>query len=128
MDAAEWNLSFVAELARQLALGPGEETRYPEDEGYLIDELSYDGTHVRLVWSFPGLAGAGGRPVRAGRYMNLTQERAGFSPDDPDFVAGAVVINDFHPALPPSAGREHADGVRWLGPPPPAAGQEPTPQ
>lgn len=128
MDAAEWNLSFVAELARQLALGPGEETRYPEDEGYLIDELSYDGTHVRLVWSFPGLAGAGGRPVRAGRYMKLAQERAGFSPDDSYFVAGAVVINDFHPALPPSADREHADGVRWLGPPPPAAGREPTPQ
>ena len=37
MDAAEWTLSFVAALARTLALGPGTETMSPDDEGYLVD-------------------------------------------------------------------------------------------
>lgn len=119
MDAVEWNLAFVSELAGILARGPGTETMHSDDEGYLVDELSYDGTHVRLVWSFPGVLGVNGRPVRAGRYMDLAQERAGFSPDDPDFVAGAVVINDFYPVYPPSVDREQPDGIRWLGPPPP---------
>ena len=120
MDAAEWTLSFVAALARTLALGPGTETMSPDDEGYLVDQLSYDGTHVRLVWSFPGVIGVDGRHVRVGRYRDLPRERAGFWPDDPDIVAEAVVINNFYPALPPSADREHPDGIRWLWPPPPA--------
>lgn len=115
----EWGLRFVAELARAVARGPGTETLLPDDDGYVIDELSYDGTHVRLVWSFPGVPDERGRPVRAGRYMNLTGLRAGFTPGDPDIVAGAVVIDDFYPALPPSADREQPDGIRWLGPPPP---------
>ncbi|GLB62637.1 hypothetical protein NCCP2495_05150 [Dietzia sp. NCCP-2495] len=116
---AEWNLGFVAELARMLALGPGTEMDYPDDDGYRIDELSYDGTHVRLVWSFPGALAEDGRPVRAGRYMNLTELRAGFSRDDPGAVAEAVVLNDFYPVLPPAADREGPDGIRWLGPAPP---------
>lgn len=92
---------------------------YPDDEGYRVDELSYDGAHVRLVWSFPDVIGDDSRPVRAGRYMDLAEVRAGFSADDPEFAAGAVVVNDFYPALPPSADREQLDGIRWLGLPPP---------
>lgn len=119
VDAEEWGLRFAAELARTLARGPGTETMHPDDQGYRVDELIYDGTHVRLVWSFPGVTGEGGRPVRAGRYVNLAELRAGFSPDDPDIVAGAVVIDDFYPVHPPSAEREQPDGIRWLGSPPP---------
>lgn len=116
----EWGLRFVAELARALARGPGTETMLSDDKGYRVDELSYDGTHVRLIWSFPGVADSLGRPVLAGRYMDLAELRAGFTPADPDIVAGAVVINDFYPALPPSPDREHTDGIRWLGSPPPS--------
>lgn len=118
--AEEWNLGFVAELARILALGPGTETLHPDDDGYVIDELSYDGTHVRLVWSFPGVPAGDGRPVRAGRYMDLAELRAGFTPDDPGTVADAMVLNDFYPVVPPSVDREQPDGVRWFGPPPPS--------
>lgn len=117
--AEEWELRFVAELARALARGPGTETMHTDDEGYRVDEIALEQGHVRLVWSFPGVVDADGRPVRAGRYMNLTELRAGFSPDDPDIVAGAFVINDFYPVHPPSADREQSDGIRWLGSPPP---------
>lgn len=118
-DFEEWGLLFVAALARSLAGGPGTETLDSDDEGYMVDELSFDGTHVRLVWSFPGVLGEDGNPVRAGRYMDLAELRSGFSPDDPDTVAGAVVLNDFYPAYAPSADRERPDGIRWFGPPPP---------
>lgn len=119
-DREEWGLLFVAALARSIAGGPGTETLDSDDGGYLVDELSFDGTHVRLVWSFPGVLGEDGRPVRAGRYMDLAELRSGFSPDDPETVAGAMALNDFYPAYPPSADRAQPDGIRWLGPPPPA--------
>lgn len=116
--AEEWELRFVAELARALARGPGTQTMHPDDEGYGLDELSLEPGRVRLVWSFPGITGEDGRPIRAGRYLNLAELRAGFSPDGPDVVAGAVVVNDFYPARPPSADREQSDDIRWLGPSP----------
>lgn len=116
----EWNLRFLAAMAQILARGPGMETAHPDDEGYRVDELSFEHGHVRLVWSFPGVTDEAGRPVRAGRYLDLEEVRAGFSPDAPDIVASAVVLNDFYPPFPPSADREQPDGIRWLGPPPPA--------
>lgn len=96
------------------------ETAHPDDEGYRVNELALEDGHVRLVWSFPGLTDEVGRPVRAGRYLDLEEVRAGFSPDTPDIVASAVVLNDFYPPNPPSVDRIQADGIRWLGPPPSA--------
>lgn len=116
----EWNLRFLAEFARMLAKRPGTELDPPGDISYQVEELALVGGHVTLVWSFPGVANDGGGTVRAGRFMDLAELRGGFSPDSPDIVAEAMLLNDFYPASPPSAAREQADGIRWLGPPPPA--------
>ncbi|MCZ4540037.1 hypothetical protein ACIQCV_03640 [Dietzia maris] len=120
ISADEWNLRFLSEMAQILARSPGMETAHPDDEGYRVDDLALEDGHVRLVWSFPGVTNEFGRPVRAGRYLALEEVRARFSPDAPDIVASAVLLNDFYPPYPPSADREQPDGIRWLGPPPPA--------
>lgn len=116
----EWNLQFLAELARMLAARPGLEVGYPDDPGYRVDKLALVGGNVTLVWSFPDITNAQGSPVRAGRFMNAAELRAGFTLDGPGDVAEAMVLNDFYPPYPPSEDREPSDGIRWLGPPPPA--------
>ncbi len=119
MATDEWNLRFLAEMGQILAERPGTEFDSPGAVRYRVEELALTGGFVRLVWAFPGAPDTGKRSVRVGRFMNLVDLRGGFSPDDPDIVAGAVLLNDFYPAHPPAEDREHADGIRWLGPPPP---------
>lgn len=117
-EAGEWGLRFVAELARSLACRPGLETARPGDAGYRVDEVALEGGQVRLVWAFPDVADEAGRPVRVGRVWDLAELRAGFSPDGPGVVAGAVILNDFYPLSLPPAECAGPDGIRWLGTPP----------
>ncbi|WP_241732567.1 TetR/AcrR family transcriptional regulator [Dietzia sp. B19] len=121
-DELLWNSIFGQAFARHLALypAPGMETAHPDDSPYRVDELTMTDGAVTLVWSYPEIRSARGGPVRVGRHWNLRELREGFSPSDPEFVAGAVIDEDFMPLALPSADREGPDGIRWLGPPPPA--------
>ncbi|MEH6819446.1 MAG: TetR/AcrR family transcriptional regulator [Dietzia psychralcaliphila] len=121
-DELLWNSIFGQAFARHFALhpAPGMEMAHPDDSPYRVDELTMMDGAVTLVWSYPEIRSERGGPVRVGRHWNLRELRRGFSPSDPEDVAGAVIDEDFLPLALPSEDREGPDGIRWLGQPPPA--------